>query len=1128
MTLPAHASILTGPHAAHARHPRQRLVPPRRRRADAGHRAEAVRLSHRRVRRRLRARRAFRARPRLRRVRRSLSARGGRRDVQLRRAARRGGRQGGGRLDSPSRRRLSPGRPSPWFAWVHLFDPHAPYDAPRGVPRGTLAVRRARSRIPMRCSGGCSTVSSAARALDRTLVVVTADHGESLGDHGETTHGLFAYDSTLAVPLIVSGSGGRPRRRRRAGGARRHPADDRRSARRRAAAESRRPVGRRCACRRPAGLFRSAGREPDARLGAADRRRRRVTGSTSICRCPSSTTCAPIRGEAHNLVEREPARRDALRRALAAARGGAARRRCAGRRGRRRRGAAAVARLHGGVRRAARATGTRAADDPKRLVALNERFNTALEAFNAGRSDEALSRFLALLRERPDFITARTSAATVLMATGARGDAVALLRAAPAAQASAPEILAKLGAALQRSRRPRGAAAAFERSRAAGNQNPELFNDLGVVYAQLGTRGRGARAVSGAAAARPERGRRPGTTSASRNCRRGSSDAAADAFRHAVSADPSNGEAWQGLGAAIVGRDRRRRSTPGAAPSGCGRATTTCCSTSAWCWPTATAPPRRCRISPASCRKRRATATRATSRASRRRSRRHAGDAARLLALRASLASLARHRRSASASACDAGRAPQAAPLSRAGALARRERPARHHRHAARRSRRRLRQPARPDADARSAGGRGPALSTALRARAADAAVARVADDRRRYPTRNGVRDNGTFRLDERSPTLAPALKAAGYRTGAFVGAFVLDARFGLNRGFDVYDDRMLGSSARSRARAAQRRAGARRRRRTGSSTELASPSPPARQPPARGSRGSTSTTRTNRTRRRSRTGRATPPSRTTARSPSPTPRSARSCARLRAAGALEHTLVVVTSDHGESLGEHGERTHGLFAYDATLRVPLVLWAPSRFVPAVFARPTRLVDVAPTVLDLVGAPPLADADGRSVRPFVAGERAVRRSRLVLRSAQRQPDAELGAADRARARPAQADRSAAARALRPRAPTPASSGTCTRRSATARAISKRASIAIARSASPAAPAGVDADAQAACARSATSSASVAPKRTYTAADDPKRLVHLNAALDDARRDVVAGRRRPRDRDASGRSSASGPT
>ena len=80
-----------------------------------------------------------------------------------------------------------------------------------GIPRRPLAVRR-RGRLHRRDAGTvCSIGSRAAHALDRTLIVVTADHGESLGDHGETTHGLFAYDSTLAVPLIVSGDHGRPR-----------------------------------------------------------------------------------------------------------------------------------------------------------------------------------------------------------------------------------------------------------------------------------------------------------------------------------------------------------------------------------------------------------------------------------------------------------------------------------------------------------------------------------------------------------------------------------------------------------------------------------------------------------------------------------------------------------------------------------------------------------------------------------------------------------------------------------------------------------------------------------------------------------------------------------------------------
>jgi arylsulfatase A-like enzyme len=93
---------------------------------------------------------------------------------------------------------------------------------------------------------------------------------------------------------------------------------------------------------------------------------------------------------------------------------------------------------------------------------------------------------------------------------------------------------------------------------------------------------------------------------------------------------------------------------------------------------------------------------------------------------------------------------------------------------------------------------------------------------------------------------------------------------------------------------------------------------------------------------------------------------------RLRSGNALDRTLVVITSDHGESLGEHGERTHGLFAYEATLRVPLIVWARETIKPAVSAEPARLVDLAPTMLDLVGIPAGA-FDGRSLRPRAANE-----------------------------------------------------------------------------------------------------------------------------------------------------------
>ena len=213
--------------------------------------------------------------------------------------------------------------------------------------------------------------------------------------------------------------------------------------------------------------------------------------------------------------------------------------------------AATAATAHA-TRAAARAYGPD--DDPKRLVALNERFTTALDAFNVGHADVALAAFTAMLGERPDFLTARTSAASVLLASGRSAAAVTLLRAAPGAQAGLPDLLAKLGAAEREAGNLRGAATARERARAGGYGNPELLNDLGVVYARLGR-------VNEARAAFRELLARDATAADAWNnlgvleLGAAHADAAAAAFRSAVAADPSRGDAWQGLGAAVIERD---------------------------------------------------------------------------------------------------------------------------------------------------------------------------------------------------------------------------------------------------------------------------------------------------------------------------------------------------------------------------------------------------------------------------------------------------------------------------------------------------------------------------------------------------------------------------------------------
>ena len=98
--------------------------------------------------------------------------------------------------------------PKPFFLWVHYYDPHAPYEPPAefaGARRRRPTT--ARSRSWTRSSAASSAALEERRQLRRTLVLVTADHGESLGEHGEDTHGIFLYDSTLRVPFIVAGTG---------------------------------------------------------------------------------------------------------------------------------------------------------------------------------------------------------------------------------------------------------------------------------------------------------------------------------------------------------------------------------------------------------------------------------------------------------------------------------------------------------------------------------------------------------------------------------------------------------------------------------------------------------------------------------------------------------------------------------------------------------------------------------------------------------------------------------------------------------------------------------------------------------------------------------------------------------
>src|SRR5262249_13524132 len=95
----------------------------------------------------------------------------------------------------------------------------------------------------------------------------------------------------------------------------------------------------------------------------------------------------------------------------------------------------------------------------------------------------------------------------------------------------------------------------------------------------------------------------------------------------------------------------------------------------------------------------------------------------------------------------------------------------------------------------------------------------------------------------------------------------------------------------------------------------------------------------------------------------------------LIAAGPGGRTLVVLTADHGEALGDHGETTHGIFAYEATLHVPLVLFGPRVVHPGVTTASVRHVDILPTVLDALALPVPENVRGQTLLPVIAGSAA---------------------------------------------------------------------------------------------------------------------------------------------------------
>ncbi len=233
-----------------------------------------------------------------------------------------------------------------------------------------------------------------------------------------------------------------------------------------------------------------------------------------------------------------------------------------------------------------------------------------------------------------------------------------------------------------------------------------------------------------------------------------------------------------------------------------------------------------------------------------------------------------------------------------------------------------------------------------------------------RYPFDHGVRDNAGFRFPPGVETLATLLRHHGYHTGAFVSAFPLDSRFGLDRGFEVYDDRLgdaeAGSDFRMQERPGPKTVAAARAWLEATPgpklcwVHLYEPHAPY-EPPFEW--------------------RGRVPSAYDGEVTAADAALAPLLDPLLARGRDSDTLVVLTSDHGEGLGDHGEATHGVFAYESTLRVPLVLHNPRLFSPRVLAAGARHVDLVPTILDALGLPVPEGLPGRSLLGIAEGVEA---------------------------------------------------------------------------------------------------------------------------------------------------------
>jgi arylsulfatase A-like enzyme len=247
-----------------------------------------------------------------------------------------------------------------------------------------------------------------------------------------------------------------------------------------------------------------------------------------------------------------------------------------------------------------------------------------------------------------------------------------------------------------------------------------------------------------------------------------------------------------------------------------------------------------------------------------------------------------------------------------------------------------------------------------------------------RVPTAHGVFDNGRYALAAHHTTLAEVFRERGFNTAAFVSALVMESKFGLDQGFDTYDDEIDESAVIGERRGdvttgrAIEWLEAHRGEENFLFLHLFDPHAPYEAPEPFASRARDLY-------------RGAPEY---LQAYAAEVAFADHCVgllvrKLQELGLYDSSLICVTADHGESLGEHGENTHGYFIYNSTVKVPLVFKVPGATPGARVPEAVGLIDIPPTLLSLTGASLGREIEGRDLAGRLRGSGAVAPERAIV-------------------------------------------------------------------------------------------------------------------------------------------------